>query len=287
MDYTIEGTTKRYKGNSSCSYPSYLPKEEELCQYGCEFEFYINTEKYDYRKTIQALTKALYDITSADILVDEISIPNASDKNRCMQIKPDISLQDNGVEISVPISCQEGIIHFIDKITPLIDKYGYTNEETGFHIHISTLKKSSSHIDFYRFMLLCENSNLLTSWKPREGYSQNVMDILSSSAKREARIIKTKKGTIWNLERIDSHHIEIKSIGGVDYHKEPDKIIQEFKVYANNFIETLGIMTQAHKQLLLEHKKRVNTLSKEAKSNFASALSEAGILDIKEIPKKS
>ncbi len=40
-------------------------------------------------------------------------------------------------------------------------------------------------------------------------------------------------------------------------------------------------MTQAHKQLLFEHKKRVDLLSKEVKSNFASALSEAGILDIK------
>jgi len=281
MNYTIEGTTKRYKGNSSCSYPTFIPQENDLCQYGCEFEFYINTELHHYTETIEALAEALYHLTHADILVDEISIPNATDKNRCIQIKPDISLQDHGVEISVPISSEEGIIHFIETITPLIDKYGYTNEETGFHIHISTIENNGSHIDFYRFMLLCDNTNLLTSWKPREGYSQNVMDILSSHGKKEARVIKTKKGTIWNLERIDSHHIEIKSIGGINYHKEPQRIIKEFKNYAANFIETLGEMTEAHKQLLLEHKKRVDTLSQDAKSNFAAALSEAGILDTK------
>jgi len=281
MNYIIEGTTKRYKGNSSCSYPTFIPQKNDLCQYGCEFEFYINTERHNYTETIEALTEALYHLTHADILVDEISIPNATDKNRCIQIKPDISLQDHGVEISVPISSKEGIIHFVETITPLIDKYGYTNEETGFHIHISTIKNNGSHIDFYRFMLLCDNTNLLTSWKPREGYSQNVMDILSSHDKKEARVIKTKKGTIWNLERIDSHHIEIKSIGGINYHKEPQRIIKEFKNYAANFIETLGEMTEAHKQLLLEHKKRVDTLSQDAKSNFAAALSEAGILDTK------
>ena len=281
MNYTIEGTTKRYKGNSFCIYPTFIPQKYDLCQYGCEFEFYINTERHNYTETIEALTEALYHLTHADILVDEISIPNATDKNRCMQIKPDISLQDHGVEISVPISSKEGIIHFIETITPLIDKYGYTNEETGFHIHISTIKNNGSHIDFYRFMLLCDNTNLLTSWKPREGYSQNVMDILSSHGKKKARVIKTKKGTIWNLERIDSHHIEIKSIGGVNYHKEPQRIIKEFKHYATNFIETLKEMTEVHKQLLLEHKKRVDALSKDAKSNFAAALSEAGILDTK------
>ena len=46
-------------------------------------------------------------------------------------------------------------------------------------------------------------------------------------------------------------------------------------------METLGEMTEVHKQLLLEHKKRVDALSKETKSNFAAALSEAGILDTK------
>ena len=145
-------------------------------------------------------------------------------------------------------------------------------------MHISTLQNNGNHIDFYRFMLLCDNADLLSSWKPREGYSQNVMDILSSHTKREARVIKTKKGTIWNLERIDTHHIEIKSIGGIDYHKEPDCIIKEFETYAGYFIEAVGEMTDVHKELLLKHKQKVDKASKEVKADFVSALSEAGIL---------
>lgn len=278
MDYRIDGTTKRYSGNNFCSYPDFTPKPNGLCQYGCEFEFYIDTSRYEYKKAIEAITKELFTLTHADILVDEISIPQAPDKNRCIQIKPDISLEDYGVEISIPISTQKGVIHFIETIAPLIDTYGYTNEETGFHIHVSTLTKDGMHIDFYRFMLLCDDANLLSSWKPRTGYSQNVMDILSSYTKRETRIIKTKKGTIWNLEKIDTHHIEIKSIGGTDYHKNPDRIIQEFKTYADLFIDAIGEVKSQHKKLLLEHKEKVNAASKEIKADFAAALGEAGIL---------
>jgi hypothetical protein len=254
-----------------------MPKENDLCHYGCEFEFYIDTEQYLYSDVIDALTKALYELTSADILVDEISIPHAADKNHCMQIKPDISLEDHGVEISVPISTKEGIFHYIQTILPLIEQYSYTNEETGFHIHMSTL--GSSHIDFYRFMLLCDDAGLLSAWKPRIGYSQNVMDILSSHTKQEARIIKTKKGTIWNLERIDPHHIEIKSIGGADYHKETERLMREFEVYADYFTQALGVVTPEHKKLLEKHKQMLDSLDKKVKGRFASALIEAGILD--------
>ena len=276
MKYILEGTTKRYQGNGSCKYQSFTPKKDDLCRYGCEFEFYIDTEQYLFSDVIGTLTKALYELTSADILVDEISIPHAADKNHCMQIKPDISLEDHGIEISVPISTKEGILHYIQKILPLIEQYGYTNEETGFHIHMSTL--GSSHIDFYRFMLLCDDAGLLSAWKPRIGYSQNVMDVLTSHTKQEARIIKTKKGTIWNLERIDPHHIEVKSIGGDDYHKETERIIREFENYADYFSQALGEMTEKHKRLLENHKQMLDSLDKEAKGRFASALIEAGIL---------
>ncbi len=276
MQYILEDTTKRYKGNNDCNYPVLIPQEDNLFRYGCEFEFYIDTGKYLYADVIDALTKALYELTSADILVDEISIPHAADKNHCMQIKPDISLEDHGLEISVPISTKEGILHYVQTILPLIERYGYTNEETGFHIHMSTL--DSSHIDFYRFMLLCDDAGLLSAWKPRIGYSQNVMDILSSHTKQEARIIKTKKGTIWNLERIDSHHIEIKSIGGDDYNKEAERIMKEFEIYTQLFIESTGVMTDQHKKLLLMHKQKIDAVSKEIKADFVVALGEAGIL---------
>ena len=276
MRHISEGTTRRYKGNHNCHYPDFTPAENDRCRYGCEFEFYVDTKQYQYESVLDALAIALFELTHADILVDEISIPKSKDRNHCMQIKPDISLEDHGLEISVPISTKEGILHYIQMILPLIKKYGYTNEETGFHIHMSSL--GSSHIDFYRFMLLCDDAGLLSAWKPRVGYSQNVMDILSSHTKQEARIIKTKKGTIWNLERIDAHHIEIKSIGGIDYHKETERLIREFERYADFFTQALGEMTPEHKILLEKHKQRLKSVDEAVKGSFASALFETGIL---------
>ena len=91
-------------------------------------------------------------------------------------------------------------------------------------------------------------------------------------------MIKTKKGTIWNLERIDSHHIEIKSIGGDDYHRETERLVREFEVYADYFAQALGVMTPEHKILLEKHKQMLDNSDKEAKGRFASALIEAGIL---------
>ena len=278
MEYTTEGTTKRYKANQSCCYDRYRVKETDKCQYGCEFEFYIDTKQHDFHTTIDSIVQKIYEASDVDILVDTVSLPTDRDKNNCIQIKPDISLEDNGIEISVPITTALGIEHYISTICPIIDKYGYTNEETGFHIHISTTKKDGVNFNFYKFMLLCDRAGLLSSWEARIGYSQNVMDILSSYTKQASRKIKTKKGTVWNVEKIEANHVEVKSIGGNGYHQKMDMMIKEFLEYSRYFEETLQKDTDEHKKMYKEHKKQVEKLSKVASAEFADALSEAGII---------
>jgi len=278
MKYTTNGTTKRYIANTSCYYDSFAVSADDKHQFGCEFEFYIDTDFYDYSILIDEIAKEIYEFTDVDILVDTIGLPTDEDKNNCIQIKPDISLQENGIEISVPITTQAGIKHFIKMICPIIDKYGYTNEETGFHIHLSTINKDGINFNFYKYMLLCDKAGLLSSWEPRVGYSQNVMDILSSNSKQISRKIKTKKGTIWNVEKIEPNHVEIKSIGGNDYHTEIEKITNEFLAYCKYFEETLSKDTEQHKQMYREHKEQVEKLSTELSFQFVTALSEAGIL---------
>jgi len=282
MDFTQEGTTKRYRGNSNCCMDDFIPVAYDTYQYGCEFEFYIHTDGSDYEAIISNIAKDLYALTNADILVDTVSLPTDKDKDRCMQIKPDISLNDTGLEISTPISTLEGVKYFIKSICPIIKKYGYTNEETGFHIHISTIKQDGVNFNFYKYMLLCNEANLLSSWKPRMGYSQNVMDILTSHSKSKTRQIKTKKGTVWNLEKVGSNHIEIKSMGGHGYHKEVKKLLKEFTLYANYFDETLQRDDVKHKQLFENHKLMVSDVTDDLKATFVSALSASGILPAKE-----
>jgi hypothetical protein len=127
-------------------------------------------------------------------------------------------------------------------------------------------------------MLLCDRAGLLSSWEPRIGYSQNVMDILSSYTNQTSRKIKTKKGTVWNVEKTEPNHVEVKSIGGNQYHQKIATMILEFSQYCKYFEETLQQDTDEHKQMYVEHKKQVQKLSKVASADFANALSDAGII---------
>ena len=107
MKFTLEDTTKRYKGNESCCLDDYAPSADNDYQYSCEFEFYIDTDATNYPTDIDRITKKIYILTNAEILVDTTALPKAKDKDRCMQLKPDISLEENGVEISTPISTKK------------------------------------------------------------------------------------------------------------------------------------------------------------------------------------
>jgi len=276
----MQSTTKRYKTVKNSNLDTLKISKNDLYQFGCEFEFYINTGKHSLQDAVEQIKNRVAEFTNADILVDLVSLPTDSDKNHCVQIKPDQSLDDNGIEISIPITTKNGVKHYINNILPLIEEYGYTNEDTGLHFHISTIKQDGINFNFYLYMLMCHNKNLLSSWLPRSGYSQNVMDILSKNTKAKSREIKNKKGTIWNLEKIDVNHVEIKAIGGVDYHKESDKIINEFNEYAKYFNAILENNDNDYRQRLIsEHKQLIKSLDCDTKEEFSQAVSEAGLID--------
>lgn len=266
--------TKRFAANKNCEFDCFDIKEEDLYQFGCEFEFYINED--DYKSTIAKIKDEIYKFSNVDILVNLATLPTETDKNYCIQIKPDSSLQDNGVEISIPITSLKGVEHYIKNIFPLIEQYGYTNKDTGLHFHISTIKKDGVNFDFYVYMLICHDKNLLSSWETRDGYSHNVMDILSRYPKSKTRKIKTKKGTIWNLERVSLNHIEIKSMGGVDYHRQIDKILSEFCIYADCFDMICRNREPEYKsRLVCEHKLLIAKIPPKQKEEFIKAVNES------------
>lgn len=273
-------TTKRYTANKECKFDCCDLQENDLYQFGCEFEFYIDTNRYDLIEAIDQIRDEVFVFSNVDILVDTTALPTDEDKNQCIQIKPDQSLEDNGIEISIPITSQNGVKHYIKNILPIIEKYGYTNEDTGLHFHISTVKEDGVNFNFYIYMLLCNDKKLLSSWLTRSGYSHNVMDVLSQNSKSVTRTIKNKKGKIWNLEKISANHIEIKSIGGVDYHKEMSKIIAELEIYANSFDSVLNYSNSEYmKSLIEEHKKLVASLDPSIKEEFSKAVINAGLIN--------
>ena len=202
--------------------------------FGCEFEFYPK-ENIKMENIIPELCKCL----KTDLLVNEIFLPSCTDSSACMQLKRDISLDDNGLEISIPISSYQSLLEYIPKINNLIQKFGYTNDDTGLHIHISTCNKSGINFNFYNFSLLCNKHKLLDSWYSRNGYCLNVMEVINYNNKKEAKRLKEKKGRVWNLELVAKNRIEIRTIGGTDYHTKTTKIIEEIAKFKELFEETL------------------------------------------------
>jgi hypothetical protein len=231
--------------------------------FGCEFEFY---PKKDIK--IENIISKLCDCLKTDLLVNEISVPSCKDSSKCMQLKPDVSLDDNGLEISIPISSYASLLAYIEKINNLIHQFGDTNDDTGLHIHISTSQKNGINFNFYKFSLLCNEANLLDSWYSRNAYCLNVMEVINYNNKKEAKKLKEKKGRVWNLELIDKNRIEIRTIGGKNYHLKTDKIIQEVEKFRDIFIETLNRDSQKFIELKRRHFNIVKNATKEEKRGF-------------------
>ncbi|MDX9744619.1 MAG: hypothetical protein RBT59_12430 [Arcobacteraceae bacterium] len=272
-------TTQRFFANKNCKYDCFEITSQDEYQYGCEFEFYID-KSLDFEATVLKIKDEIFEFSNVDILLNFVSLPSDIDKNQCIQIKPDNSLEDNGIEISIPITSQNGVKYYLSHIVSIIEKYGYTNQDTGLHFHISTIKNDGVNFDFYLYMLMCHDKNLLSSWVVRDGYSHNVMDILSANSKLETKNIKNKKGPIWNLEKISSNHIEIKSMGGENYHLKKEIILKEFALYVNCFHVVHKKENVNYKEKLIkEHKLTIESIGSVQKQEFIKAVSEIGFIE--------
>lgn len=255
----------RHEGNVNCTYPSFNVSEDEGYRYGLEFEFYLNTSGMDYYAAIDQLRDQLAEITRADILVDLVSVPEDVDAKYCMVIKQDQSLGDNSVEVSVPICSLAGVRHYTEHIFGIISSNSHSTEaDCGFHIHISTTRQSGANVNFYNFMLLCDDYGLLRKWDVRQGFSHNVVDVLRGRKPAEARKIKNNVGAVWNLEKKSSSHVEIRTIGGVGYALRPDEVLEDINLYAESFrIANTGEARKRIEELRRIMSENLHKLSKE------------------------
>ena len=151
--------------------------------------------------------------------------------------------------------------------------YRVTFEDTGFHIHISTVDESIE-VDFYKFMLLCNESSLLKNWENRNAFCLNVMDILTILDMEEAKKLKNKKGRVWNLEKRrennKTNHIEIRTIGGTSYQRKVEQILNELDQFIEIFNRSIknDNKDQEYKAILQKHMKILESAPKERREKF-------------------
>jgi len=240
-------------------------KKYDNLKFGCEFEFYPNIMIED--ELIDSLTTVLKNGIKL-----KKNLTSNDDSSMNYKNEPSLSAM-GGKEITTPICSYEDLKFYITSILKIIDENASTNESTGFHIHISSVDESLE-IDFYKFMLLSNEESLLTNWGNRNSYCLNVMDILTVLDMREAKKLKNKKGRVWNLEKRrenqETNHIEIRTIGGTDYQKKSNTIINELDKFIEIFNRSIKNKNndEEYKSILKEHMKIIESSSKDRIDKF-------------------
>ncbi|MDD5373122.1 MAG: hypothetical protein PHO62_06815 [Sulfurimonas sp.] len=214
---------------------------------------------------------ALKDILKEGIELKK-NLQSNDDNNMNYKNEPSLSAM-GGKEITTPICTYEDLKQYISKIAKIIDQNGSTDENTGFHIHISTIDENIE-VDFYKFMLLCSEASLLHNWGDRNAFCLNVMDVLTVLNIKEANKLKSKKGRVWNLEKRREHnktnHVEIRTIGGTNYQRKVEQILSELNQFIEIFNRSIKNQNrdEAYKSILQEHMEILKSASEERKEKF-------------------
>ena len=239
-------------------------------KFGSEFEFCPNKMIED--EIIDALENILKEKSEL-----KKNLESNDDNNMNYKNEPSLSAME-GKEITTPICTYEDLKEYITKIANIIDQNGSTNESTGFHIHISTVDESIE-VDFYKFMLLCDEASLLKNWGKRNSFCLNVMDVLTVLDMKEAKKLKNKKGRVWNLEKrregSKTNHIEIRTIGGTNYQQKVEQILSELDSFIEIFNRSIKSESsdEGYKAILKKHMKILESASKKRKEKFLQLIS--------------
>ncbi len=262
----INAKTERILKGSSVPPKAEISYPDTL-RLGCEFEFYINSGNYEN------IVAELKNISGSDILINLDEVPQEVDSHNCLCLKFDSSLGSSGVEISVPICSYDTLCYYIGHISYIIEEYGTTNEDTGFHIHISI--DEEREMDFYAFVLLCSEADLLNNWGDRNQYSLNPMEILNFLNAKDLKDLKNKKGRVWSIERRGISHVEVRTIGGVSYHTRVEKIYEELDAFIDIFKQSVADVknNDTYKILLEKHLKVLDTTSNKKTEKFQEFIS--------------
>lgn len=192
---------------------------------GFEIEFYLEPTQ------ITLLEKQFADILPdyQMLLIDLESVPKTNHRNFYL-IKENTGRPPEGMssyEIVSPILDYKSLPYFIDQLFSLLQKLGAVdNESIGFHLHISTLEDIKiSPISLLFFL----DQNGVLNHEARKYTRDIISEFFSYSPKDWQWIFEevTRKCYNVNLLHYDHlNHIEVRSIGGAGYLKNPDDLLE-------------------------------------------------------------
>lgn len=225
--------------------PGNIANSSIVC--GAEFEFYIPAlDEIDFDDQLKSIISMLFKITDQDIICNPFKEFDRSREYDKLIIKPDSSLksQSFGIEITTPIVSILNLPFYIKSIFDIMKKHNaYTDESTGFHIHLSCPDLNSKPFDFLGLMLLLNKYKLYETWPARPDYSRNVMDVLNCLNFEVAGQKKDEVGRGWCIIRPEAEtkptHIEIRTMGGEDYNCKLEQVNSELIIIADLYLSVL------------------------------------------------
>jgi len=149
-------------------------------------------------------------------------------------VRPDGSLGDGGIEIITPPLKLSELIKTIEKVFDWIDDVGYTNNDCGFHVHMSI--NNGKELDPLKLILFADEGLIYKKFSSRIGNSYaksikvgHVEKITPFGPEDVIKVAKDSKllnglnmdkylGI--NLVDLQKNHVEFRYMGGDEYHKK-------------------------------------------------------------------
>lgn len=220
--------------------PSFLQKIANKVYIGLEFEFFssLNRKKLAqiFSKNLRKKVKPIYKYHSGTSVGKDT-----------FKLEPDFSggFKMNEL-VTGPLQYYEAI-NIMYKVYNLIEEYGYTNQRSGVHLNISfkefdlNLKYRLSELNKLKFILNLNEEKIFQMWPeaknklqklhknsislifPKNNFVSDLHLEDLNNITRHAFTVPESKHFGINLAKIHSGYLEIRYIGGKNYHQKKDE----------------------------------------------------------------
>jgi len=264
-EYINEKTTKK-------EFADALKNPNVRC--GCEFEMYIS----DYGNGSGGSDEDEDDNYDGELdeldsnYIMSLDFPIELDSNN-WEVIDDASLSSNlgGVEVVTPIMKLPELIDTIEKVFKWMDKYAYTDDTCGFHIHMSI--NNGKELDPLKLVLFAEEGLIYKVFPDRidNDYATSIkkghfrfmkpftIDDIKMMAKKNKidKEFNTEKYLGIHLSDLKSNHVEFRYMGGKNYQRK----FNDIKMLIANYTHWLSIATDPdykRKEYIIKMNKLVN-----------------------------
>jgi hypothetical protein len=226
---------------------------------GLEFEFYLNGSDGNCDENLDLLLK-----NCLSTFVNELMyIPTGCEKNKHKDVwylEQDDSLKgDFGFELVSPLLDIESAKFHIEQVSDIINYLGYTTDDCGLHIHVSS---GGGDLDINKLILFENDAKIFNQWERRGNYNKNIFDYFKITEPEVFRDNFKDLGRNYNyIQRFDGNcesgnHVELRCFGGDGYQDKSSEVLRNLSDFIDKaFIPACSaeMACDVYDRLMQEH----------------------------------